>query len=128
MLYFLNHHAANTGRPALKVIPGTHLSNPDEILRLEAVSNYTRIYLANGKKMLISKTLKHFCEQLLPAGFIRCHRTHLVNPGYVQKIVPGALRLKNGETIVISRRKKKEINLSALVTMMEPHARLSVSV
>jgi len=51
---------------------------PDEILWAEAYDNYT--YLQTDKeKYLLTATLKSVEEKLFPLGFVRLHRSYLVN-------------------------------------------------
>lgn len=57
-----------------------------EIIRCEASSNYTLVVIAGNKKVMVTKTLRQFEEILEPYGFIRVHRSHLVNPEHVVKL------------------------------------------
>jgi len=41
------------------------------------------IYFTNKKKMLTSKVLKEYAAVLEPLGFVRIHRTHLVNKKHI---------------------------------------------
>jgi len=78
------------------------------IIRIEARSSYCRIYFADSPPILVAKVLQWFEENLTPAGFIRTHRSHLVNTAYVNcKIRPRnkTLWLENGECIPVSRHK-----------------------
>ncbi|GAB4132751.1 MAG: LytTR family DNA-binding domain-containing protein [Bacteroidia bacterium] len=85
----------------------------DDIVRMEADSNYTVIYKANGDKIIASRTLKDFEELLFDnPAFIRTHKKHLVNINYVVKFNKnegGELVLKDGSRIEVSRRKKQEV-------------------
>lgn len=85
----------------------------DDIVRMEADSNYTVIYKANGEKIIASRTLKDFEELLFDnPAFIRTHKKHLVNINYVVKFNKnegGELVLKDGSRIEVSRRKKQEV-------------------
>ncbi|HXR81722.1 MAG TPA: LytTR family DNA-binding domain-containing protein, partial [Saprospiraceae bacterium] len=58
---------------------GTFFFQPGEIVRLEASSNYTYIHFTNRAKLFTARVLKDFASHLEPMGFIRTHRTHLVN-------------------------------------------------
>lgn len=84
----------------------------EEIIRIEASSNYSRIYFANGKKITVPKIL-HWFEDALPADlFARVHRSHLINKSFVQKVTgthAKTLQLYNGEMITISRRKRMSV-------------------
>lgn len=89
---------------------GIHYFLPDEILRLEACSNYTNIYLTNNRRYLTSKVLKTFTPYLESKGFIRAHRTHLINPLHIAFINrDGLIYMKDDTTIKISRRKKSTV-------------------
>lgn len=50
----------------------------DEILYLEALKDYSKIYLKNGKTILVGEHLKAVETQLPVTGFIRAHRSFLV--------------------------------------------------
>lgn len=102
---------ATTGR--LEVIP------IQTLVRIEAISNYSRLYLVNGKTILVAKVLKRFEEQLDHGNFIRTHKTHLVNLEYIQSssgVNKKTLMLSNGDCIAISRSKQKGV-LKRLLTL-----------
>ena len=89
---------------------GTHIVKPDQIIRLEAVSNYTRIFFADRKPILMAKVLTAYQHLLAPYGFVRVHRSHLVNPLYVQEINDGGqIIMRNEGKLEISRRRKLEV-------------------
>lgn len=54
----------------------------DDLIYLEASDNYVSIYYSANKKLskyMIRNTLKNVEEKLTPLGFMRCHRSYLVN-------------------------------------------------
>lgn len=53
-----------------------------DIIYCSADDNYTHIYLENDTK-LVSKTLKHFDDMLSDKGFVRIHKSHLINVSHV---------------------------------------------
>ena len=80
------------------------------ILRCEGETNYTWFYFTDGSKLLISKTLVEFEDVLVGYGFIRTHKTHLVNLMHVtafNKADGCSLSLSDGTTIPVSRRRKE---------------------
>jgi two-component system, LytTR family, response regulator len=96
-------------RIALPVGDAMQLFAPDDIVRCESDSNYTYIFLATGKKILLAKTLKEIEETLRGLSFFRVHQSHLVNINHVNKVVKGEgsyLTTSDGATIPISRNKK----------------------
>ncbi len=87
----------------------------EQIIRIEASSNYSCVYFADGKKLVVSKILYWFEERLPAATFARVHRSHLINTDFISEIKenkPCSLLLNNGDRIELSRRKKSDfINL-----------------
>jgi two-component system, LytTR family, response regulator len=80
---------------------------PEEIIRLEAFSNYTTFYLNNERKYLTTRVLKTYATDLEEAGFVRLHRKHLVNPEFILGVKKGGLiYLKDNTVIQMSRRQK----------------------
>lgn len=78
-----------------------------ELLYCESDKGYTTFYCDNGKKYLVSKTLKEFEEQLTRASFVRPHQSYIVNLNFIDKYEKsGTIYLKNGKKIPVSSRKK----------------------
>ncbi|MBC7885484.1 MAG: response regulator transcription factor [Saprospiraceae bacterium] len=85
----------------------------DEIIRLQAESNYTRIFLASGKIFVSAKTLKEYDEILNGHKFLRVHKSHLVNPTHIIKFDrTGLLHMSDKSTVEVSRRKKEYLQFS----------------
>lgn len=83
-----------------------------EIIRCEADNSYTFFFLANGEKILVSKSLKEYADLLTPYGFSRTHQSHLVNPKYVKSWLKedgGILLLTTGEKIPVSKPNKETV-------------------
>ena len=57
----------------------------DEIMYCESQDNYTRFFLIDGRKIMVSKTIKHFEEMLDPYKFYRVHRSNIINLKYIDK-------------------------------------------
>lgn len=97
----------------LNTSTGNFLIDVNTIIRIEASSNYSKIYLSvamgNIKKLVTAKVLKWFEERLPQECFTRLHRSHLVNNRFLQTYQSGdiAFELDNGKVIEISRRRKK---------------------
>lgn len=85
--------------------------NKTDIIRLEAMGNYTQIFLTGGDKVLITKTLKDFVLKL-GLGFLRVHQSHLVNLEQVHSYIKtegGYLKMKDDSNVPVSVRKKQEV-------------------
>lgn len=50
-----------------------------EITRLEAADSYTRFFFTDGSDYLDTKTMRVYEELLLDQGFLRVHKSHLIN-------------------------------------------------
>jgi len=95
---------------AVPTIDGTFFYFPDEIVRLEGESNYTRLFFTDKKPLLISRTLKEYEELLADHGFIRVHKSHLVNKKHVVNYKnDGQLVLSDQSKVEVSRRRKEEV-------------------
>ncbi len=68
--------------------------------------NYTYIYLQCGKVIISTKTLKRFDEELSRYGFIRVHKSAIINPAFVTDYDHPEIRLANGMMAKVSRRRR----------------------
>jgi len=85
------------------------------IIRCQGESNYTHLYFTGKKPLLVAKSLVEFEELLADHGFIRVHKSHLVNLNHVTSISKndgGTLILSNGDSVLISRRRKDFVSES----------------
>ncbi|MDG5492039.1 LytTR family DNA-binding domain-containing protein [Psychroserpens sp. SPM9] len=81
----------------------------NELMFCESDKGYTTFYCNDGKKHLVSKTLKEFEERLTDANFTRPHQSFMVNLKYIDKYdKSGVIHLKNGKKIPVSSRKKEQ--------------------
>lgn len=85
---------------------GIYFFPPEEIIRLEASDNYTHIYCEGFPLFIASRVLKEYEELLAPHGFVRIHRSHIVNKLFVKTINRGSAILYDETKLDISRRKK----------------------
>ncbi len=84
----------------------------DDIVRCESDNYYSMFYFTNGKRLLVSKTLKEQEELLSGHNFIRPHKSHLVNVKYIKSYIKsdgGMILMENGSKVPVSRRKKEHI-------------------
>jgi two-component system, LytTR family, response regulator len=85
---------------------------PIDILRCEADNNYTKIFIRNQKKILISKTLKEFEHLLTPHDFIRIHQSHLINKAHIKRFIKtdgGSVILSDGTELPVARARKDQL-------------------
>ncbi len=80
-----------------------------DILYLKAEGSYANIFFKDGNKVIVSKNLKDYEDQLTPEeGFFRTHRSFLVNTAYIKNISSDGYEatLINQSIINISRERK----------------------
>lgn len=95
----------------LPTLQGFKRVNIDEIIRCEADSNYTFIYLSDKTKVIVSKTLYDFEKNLSEYNFFRIHHKHLINLEHLKEYIKG----KGGQVVMadnsvldVSIRRKNE--------------------
>ena len=97
-------------RFALQTNFGKEYYAPDQIIRLESESNYTYVFFKDRKPLLVAKVLHKFEAILKPLGFIRTHRSHLVNKSYIRGLdASGAISMLDESKAAVSRRKRKNV-------------------
>ena len=64
---------------ALPEMNGFTIVKISDIIRCEGERNYSRVFFKNGKSVLVSRTLLEFDNLLVPHGFFRIHRSHLIS-------------------------------------------------
>lgn len=95
---------------ALPTTQGTFFYPPEDIIRLEGESNYTRFHFINDKHLLTSRNLKEYEEILTNHGFIRVHKSHIINKYHVVSYsAEGCLVMSDKSKVEISRRRKAEV-------------------
>ncbi|GAB3314726.1 hypothetical protein GCM10027299_03240 [Larkinella ripae] len=107
---FQNQQTPGQNRPgALTLTIGAHTDwvPINQIVRIQGEGNYSRIHTQMGQEYLIAVTLLKVSQRL--PGFWRVHKSHLVNPAYVDQIRKTQkqgrfILLTTGEEIPIARR------------------------
>jgi len=80
-----------------------------DIVSVSSAGNYVEFALADGRKPLMRSTLAAVEARLAPLGFLRTHRSWLINPARVRLIEPEgsgdyAVELDGGPRAPVSRR------------------------
>jgi len=82
-----------------------------DIIRCESDNTYTTVFTVDKRNKVISRTLKECENQLQGFDFVRIHNSHLVNMRHVQEYLKGEggmVRMTDGSTLDVSRRRKEE--------------------
>ena len=97
-------------RLALPTAEGVYIVDKANIIRVEAMSNYSVFILTDAKKIVVSKTLKEYESALDADNFMRVNRSVIVNLNFVVKYRKGdggTLELSDGAEIEVSTQKKE---------------------
>ena len=94
---------------SLPTAEGIYFVKKEDIITVEAMSNYSVFHLLASPKIIVSKTLKEYETLLNDDFFLRVNRSTIVNLNYVVKYRKGdggTLELMNGYEIEVSSTKK----------------------
>lgn len=95
---------------ALPTSDGLFFVKVSDIIYCEASSNYTEIVTGDGKKHLVSRTLKEYDDMLTDHNFYRIHNSYLINLNAIKKYVRGEggyVVMNNDRSLDVSKRKKE---------------------
>ena len=95
----------------LKTLESIHIVDIENIIRCEADKNYTSFYLVDGKRILVSRTLKNFDLMLAGHNFFRVQQSHLININYIERYDKhdgGYVVMKDGASVPLSPAKKEQ--------------------
>lgn len=117
-----SHSAPDAGPPqavriAIKSKGRILLLDPADVLAVEAEGNYVSL-AHRSESHLLRESISSMTEKLKSYGFVRIHRSVLVNAAWVEEISPGAtgdylLRLVGGKQYVVSRTYRQNLKLLA---------------
>jgi len=106
------HRAVGNKRIALPTADKIDYIEINCIIKCQGEANYTRFYLTSGVEYLVSKSLVEYEEILSGFGFIRTHKSFVVNVSHIVSFVKtdgGYLLMSDKSTVPVSRRKKDSI-------------------
>jgi len=95
----------------LKTLESIHVVDIETIIRCEADKNYTSFFLADGKRILVSKTLKDYDTMLSGHSFFRVQQSHLININFIERYDKqdgGYVIMKDGASVPLSPAKKDQ--------------------
>lgn len=112
----LLHNLTKTNNPqemklCIPSVKGFQVIDLKDILYCEGSSSYTNIYFTTGSSVCTSKTIHEYEDMLEDNGFMRIHKSYLVNLLHVKEYLRGeggSVILSNKKELEISRRKKDE--------------------
>lgn len=108
-----------TVKIALPQIGGINFLDINEIVSLQADSNYTIVHKTDLQKMVVTKSLKEFEEVLNTDQFVRIHKSNVVNVKCITEYSTadgGIVKMTDGNVWSISRRQ-----LDIFIAKMKEH-------
>jgi len=107
----LNRQSPKHKTIVLKTSEKIFLVDISEIIRCESDWNYTRFFTREGKKYMVSSSMKEYEDILEDHGFFRVHKSHIVNISSIDNFDKrnGFVILKDKTRLPVSRRKKNEL-------------------
>ncbi|GHN02194.1 DNA-binding response regulator [Cytophagales bacterium WSM2-2] len=111
LLSYVKQEKPKAKRIALTTIDHLIFIDTDRIIYCESDSNYTIVFLTQGEKVVVSKTLKDVEEILEGSDFYRIHASYLINMKHIAKFTRGDggyVVMTNNQHITVSRKKKDD--------------------
>jgi two-component system LytT family response regulator len=112
----LNANWSGTQRIVVKNGADVRIIPLNELMYIESMDDYVKLH-TEKERHLKKQPLQQFEDQLQSSGFVRIHRTILLNTSYLQKIEPMGkdqyvALLRNGQQLPISRQGYQRLKLS----------------
>ena len=98
--------------PRFQTKNGEQAIELSRILYLSAQGNYTRFHLDDGETVVTSHSLSIYARLLEQRGFVRVHKSHLLNPDFLKhcRIQQSQwLILPDRQTLEIARRRRAKL-------------------
>ena len=96
---------------AITTNKGLNFINRNEIIYCLSDGSYTKIHLAGGRKLTVSKNLKEVEATLSDPNFVRIHNSHLINLAHTVSYLNNghnSVKMRNGEELAVARNRKKD--------------------
>jgi DNA-binding LytR/AlgR family response regulator len=111
--------ASNYSKIAVKIEGRIIFIDPAEVISAEAQGNYV-LLVQTARSYLLRGSISDVAEKLLPYGFIRIHRSVLLNASWVKEIQPYTtgdylVRMRGGKEYTASRTYKKNLRSLAQI-------------
>lgn len=107
----VGEHSKAKRKIVLKTMERIYSVDINDIVRLESDGNYTKVYLSDGKRIMVSRIMKEFDELLSDVGFVRVHHSHIVNMNHLFCFEKAECHIvmKDNSIVPVSNRKKEQV-------------------
>lgn len=111
LLNNINEPSKKKRKIILKTLDRIYSVDVLDILRFESDGGYTKVYLTDGTRIMVSRILKEFDDLLADSGFVRIHHSHLININHVYFFEKSEshLVMKDQSVVPVSNRKKDHV-------------------
>ena len=119
LLQKINQPATAVQRIALPTMQGLEFVPVNSIISCSSSNNYTEFFLADKKRLLVSRTLKEIEDMLADHLFLRVHNSHVVNLNAILRYIKGEggyLVMTDDSKVDVSRGRKE-----MLMQRLQPH-------
>lgn len=111
LLNNMNQANKQTQKIVLPLIDGFELAALNEITHLTAFDNFTKVHTIANRTITVCRKLKYFEQLLAELGFLRIHRSHMVNRSFIKRYHKGKggyVVLDNDTELGVSQSRKKD--------------------
>lgn len=85
-----------------------------DIMYFETAARKVGVHLNNGEILNVRKTIKELKEELNDKNFIKIHSGCVVNAKYIDKLSAYDITLDNGEQLIVSRTRMKDVKIALM--------------
>ena len=96
----------------LKTADNMHVVNVNDIMYCESDRSYTTFFMADKSRIMVSQTLGDYEDMFDEYGFIRIHKSYLVNLQFIKRYEKGEggkIILNDNSSIPVASRKKEQL-------------------
>lgn len=112
LLHDLSSPVQKAKRILLRTSDNIHVVELDDIMYCEASRSYTKFYMSDNSKIIVSVTLGEYEDLLKEFDFLRIHHSYLLNMRYIKrfsKAEGGQIVLKDNTSLPVASRKKDQV-------------------
>ena len=110
---FFHNYDSSQKKIVLSNADDIHIIDLNAIVYAASDNNYTTFFIDDGRKILVSKSLKHFELKLANSFFFRIHQKYLVNTQFIKQFS------KRTEEVILTSETKLPVSQSKKVRLLQ---------